>query len=76
MLTLVLLAFLVVIQLAAAYFTETVVEEKGYHAGSWFLGGLLFGIVALIAAAGLPSKRVREVRLADDEKLMSLLKGN
>lgn len=37
-------------------FTETVAEEKGYDARNWFWGGFCFWFIALIAAAGLPTK--------------------
>jgi hypothetical protein len=38
-------------------FCMTLAENKGYGVGVWFLSGFFFGILALIAAAGLPLKR-------------------
>ena len=29
-------------------------EQKGYSTGAWFFVGLLFGVLGLIACAGLP----------------------
>ena len=50
--------FLIVLQLAAAFYTSKVVEEKGYkNKDSWFLGGLIFGLIALLAAVGLPDRK-------------------
>ena len=34
-------------------FTAAVAGSKGYDKASWFLGGLLFGIIALLAAVGM-----------------------
>lgn len=36
------------------FFTAYVASKKGYDGGGWFLLGLLFNFVALIAIAGLP----------------------
>ena len=49
-----LVIFLLVI---FAVFTGYVAVEKGYSP-SWFVAGLFFGPVALIAAAGLPDRRM------------------
>lgn len=43
-----------------AGFVSTVAEAKGLRAGSWAVSGLLFGVIALIAVAGMP---VRERRV-------------
>jgi hypothetical protein len=40
-----------------ACFTRTVAKAKGYEPVNWFMGGLFFGPVALIAAAGLPDRK-------------------
>ena len=38
-------------------------EQKGYSTGAWFVVGLLFGVLGLIASAGLPIKSERaEIR--------------
>jgi len=39
-----------------ALFVGKVAQEKGYGFWGWFIGGLLFPLVALIAAAGLPDR--------------------
>ena len=48
-------AALVVLWLASAGFCAWLAEVKGRDGYLWILGGLLFGIVALIAIAGAPS---------------------
>lgn len=45
---------LVLMAFICAPFTATVASEKGYKFHNWFLGGLLFGPIALLAAVGLP----------------------
>lgn len=42
-----------------ACYTSKLANEKGYNAAWWFLGGFLFGLIALIASAGLPDKLAR-----------------
>ena len=37
-------------------FCSNLADKKGYSSGSWFAGGFFFGIIALIAIAGLPVK--------------------
>ncbi len=37
-------------------FTAAVANEKGFSGGMWFVGGLFFGPIALIAAAGMPDR--------------------
>ena len=39
-----------------AYFTSFVAAQKGYSSVNWFISGILFGLIALIAAAGLPKR--------------------
>jgi hypothetical protein len=51
------LSLFVVFGIVFGLFTMTVASKKGYSSGAWFLGGFIFNIVALIAAAGLPLKR-------------------
>ena len=46
--------------LSAACFTATVAKAKGYDTASWFFGGLLFGLIALITAAGMPGRAPAE----------------
>lgn len=38
-------------------FSAVVAEAKGYSPFAWFLGGLFFNLVALIAIVGMPGKR-------------------
>ena len=40
--------------IATAFYTAVVARDKGYSYGLWFLGGISFSLIALIAAAGLP----------------------
>jgi len=50
--------FFMVTQIASAFYCQEVIEQKGYeNKGSWFLGGLFFGLFALIAAAGMPDRK-------------------
>ena len=42
---------------AVALYTATVASAKGYRFGWWLLGGLVFSLAALIAAAGMPERR-------------------
>ena len=35
--------------------------EKGYNEGTWFLIGFFLWILGVIAAAGLPDKKLREI---------------
>lgn len=52
-------AALIVLWLASAGFCAWLAEVKGRDGYLWILGGLLFGIVALIAIAGAPSVPMR-----------------
>ena len=47
------------IWIPCGFYTSAVAWEKGHSGKSWFLGGLVFGPIALIAAAGLPDKELR-----------------
>lgn len=40
----------------SAFLTSFVAGEKNYSSTAWFFIGLIFGVVGLIAAAGLPTK--------------------
>lgn len=42
--------------IATAFYTAHVASHKGHSYGLWFIGGLLFSLIALIAAAGLPDR--------------------
>ena len=62
--------FVVVIGwLASALFCAILANEKGYLPVAWFFGGLFFGFFALIAAVGLPDKKLRKyIRQIEGEK--------
>lgn len=47
---------LVIYGIICASFTSTVMKSKGYKPTSWAWGGFFFGIIALIAAIGMPLK--------------------
>lgn len=52
------LVWLIVLQLACAMFITTVLKAKGYKkTDSWFMGGLIFGLIALVAAVGMPDRK-------------------
>ena len=52
-----------IIWVACAFFSSNVAKAKGYSSSSWFFAGFFFGIFALIAAAGLPDKKLRHYLL-------------
>ena len=55
--------------IACAFFCGEVAKEKGYGWTSWFIGGLFFGIFALIASAGLPDRKLRRyIRLIGEKQ--------
>ena len=56
----VILAVLFIIQLASGFYCGVVADAKGYDGTVWGLGGLFFGLIALIAVAGLPDKKLRK----------------
>lgn len=49
-----LIAVLIGQGIICGLYCYTVAEAKGHNVAIWFLGGLLFGIIALIAVAGMP----------------------
>lgn len=44
----------IIFSIACGALTGNVAYKKNWDYGSWFFGGLLFNVIALIAAAGLP----------------------
>ena len=56
----VILAVLFIIWLASGFYCGVVADAKGYDWTAWGLGGLFFGLIALIAVAGLPDKKLRK----------------
>ena len=55
--------------LSSALFCAILANDKGYSNVAWFFGGLVFGFFALIAAAGLPDKKLRKyIRLIGEKQ--------
>lgn len=56
----------------SSFFCLTVAEAKGLSGFLWALGGLFFGVIALIAVAGMPDRlrrnEIREARERAREK--------
>ena len=48
------------INIVSGVLCSAVANEKGYNFIWWFILGLLFNFFALIAAAGLPDKKLRK----------------
>ncbi len=55
-----LFLFTFVFGLPCGFLTASLANDKGYSPWRWFAGGLLFNILGLIAAAGLPDKLLRK----------------
>ena len=60
------------IWLPIGFFTTTVANSKDYNGFPWFLGGLFFGPIALIAIAGMPDRRTRKYMRLLAEKLEAI----
>ena len=50
---------LLLVWLACGFYAGTTAGDKDHHSWNWFLGGLFFGPIALIAAAGLSDRKQR-----------------
>tara|TARA_B100000212_G_scaffold124866_1_gene93734 strand:+ start:32 stop:517 length:486 start_codon:yes stop_codon:yes gene_type:complete len=51
------------------FLAATIASEKGYSYLTWFIAGLLFSLFALVAAAGLPDKKLRKfIRLIGEKQ--------
>ena len=60
---------LLIVWLSAGFYSGEVANEKGYSGAAWFIGGLFFGFIALIAAAGLPDRKLRKyIRLIGEKQ--------
>ena len=60
---------LLIVWLSAGFYSAEVANEKGYSGAAWFIGGLFFGFIALIAAAGLPDRKLRRyIRLIGEKQ--------
>ena len=60
MASLILFIFLLFVWLPSGLYSGQVAHQKGYSGASWGFGGFFFGFIALIAAAGLPDKKLRK----------------
>ena len=58
---------LIIIGVVTGFFSNKLANEKGYNPALWFLGGLFFNIIALIAIAGLPKKDLDELKLKREQ---------
>ena len=59
----------VLIWIPTASYTANVAGQKEYNSILWFIGGLFFGPLALIAIAGMPDRRARKYLRRIAEKL-------
>ena len=51
---------LLIAAIPCGFFASEVASGKGYSGTSWFIAGVLFGPLGLIAAAGLSDRRLRK----------------
>ena len=51
-----LLLLIAASHLASAFLAATIARQKARNSRMWFVAGLLFGLLGLIAAAGLPDR--------------------
>ena len=58
-----------VVWFLTAFFTANVAAQKECNAILWFIGGFLFGPLALIAVAGMPGRVARKFLRHISEKL-------
>lgn len=52
-------AVLLIHAVVCASYSYLIADAKGWQGSSWAIGGFLFGVLALIAAAGLPDLETR-----------------
>ncbi|MEM9899982.1 MAG: hypothetical protein AAF865_01455 [Pseudomonadota bacterium] len=62
-----LIMYLIAVVLACAAFSGVVARSKGRSYTAWALGGLLFGPVALIAAAGISDMEAERRHHPEDQ---------
>ena len=61
--------FLVIVWFSARFYSGQVANQKGYSGAAPAIGGFLFGFIALIAAAGLPDRKLRKyIRLIGEKQ--------
>ena len=60
---------LVILWFVSALYCGEVAHQKGYKGAAWAIGGFFFGFIALIAAAGLPDRKLRKyIRLIGEKQ--------
>ena len=60
---------LFIVWVSAGFYCGEVAHQKGYSGTAWAIGGLFFGFIALIAAAGLPDRKLRKyIRLIGEKQ--------
>ena len=60
---------LVILWFASAFYCGEVAHQKGYKGAAWAIGGFFFGFFALVAAAGLPDRKLRKyIRLIGEKQ--------
>ena len=60
---------LVILWFASALYSGEVAHQKGYKGAAWAIGGFFFGFFALVAAAGLPDRKLRKyIRLIGEKQ--------
>ena len=60
---------LVILWFASALYCGQVAHQKGYSGAAWAIGGFFFGFFALVAAAGLPDRKLRKyIRLIGEKQ--------
>jgi len=66
-----LLSLFLFVWLPCGFFAGAVADGKGHNSIAWIFGGLLFGPMALIAAAGLEDRKLRRyIRLLGEHQGM------
>ena len=63
---------IIFVLLPCAFFRLTLAANKDCYVFPWFLGGLFFGPLALIAIAGMPDRRTRKYIRLMAEKLEAI----
>ena len=59
----------IIVWLSAGFYCGQVAHQKGYSGTAWAIGGFFFGFIALIAAAGLPDRKLRKyIRLIGEKQ--------
>ena len=64
-----LVIVILIIWIPTAFFTANVAGQKECNPILWFIGGFIFGPLALIAVAGMPDRRARKFLRRIAEKL-------